>query len=231
MAIDLNADLGDLLKQIFSGKKTPADTSLSQTATEKNLSSSGMAPLWPILLILLVVADLFLYYLPGEDSLKRDLEKTIRIEKMIAEEAGLVLRNRVTAENLQQAVESKKRLTSLMFAYREIDTLYSGIHDLAKRHSLEIIELKKEGGEAVTGKEQSASAGSNGEGKSGENSLFYRLRLSLRMKGDYLNYINMREDLLDFGKMINIDDEKIFSDIKFPRGIVGIDMKLSAYQI
>lgn len=229
MAIDLNADMGEILKGIFSSGKKSRDTSSSTVADEKRLSSSGLVILFPILLLVLLVADLFFLYLPAQDALQKDLEKGRKIEGMIAEEAGLVLKNRITGRDLQEAIESKKKLTSLMFANREIDTLYSGIHDLAKRHSLEIDELKKEGGEPVSSEEEK-SDGRKRE-SSEENILFYRLRLSLNMKGDYLDYIRMREGLLDFGKMINVDDEKIISDLKLPQGFVKIEMKLSAYQI
>lgn len=227
--MDLNADIGDLLKQLFSGKKGSQDSPSSTAAIEKKLSSSGTALLWPILLSLLLVADLFIFYLPWGEDLKRDLEKTMKIEEMIAEKEGLVLKNRISAENLQQAIESKRKLTTLMFAHREIDTLYSGIHDLAKRHSLDILELKKEGGEAISN--DSKLPTKTAESPAEEDVLFYRLRVSLRMEGNYLDYIRMREDFLDFGKMINVDDEKITSDQKLPQGFVRIEMKLSAYQI
>ncbi len=238
MAIDWNADVGDLLKQLFS-----AEGGEKQERPSGN-ETIGIALLWPLLLVLLAGNFLWLLYLPSEQEITRQQSRVEQIPQLRLNKVELQVLAKRNRQAIDEANIQVEALHRMMFAHREIDQLYRKIHEWARVNRIEVLTLKKldvapvveettprNGGTAQPAAHSSAPA----------DPLFYRIRLKLRAHGEFLDYLKLREALLGFGKMIHVNEEKIRSlrvssgrseggDRYLDEGKVVIEMVLSAYQ-
>ncbi|MBT3197687.1 MAG: hypothetical protein HN344_08175 [Gammaproteobacteria bacterium] len=243
MAIDWNADVGELFKQLLGGKEaaTPSlsapEVSAGQSQITKPKGKMGLTPLWPLLIVGVVGADLFWNYFPKNERLLVQQEKVKKVPSMINAAALLGDHDRQVILQLEESERKVAYLYTLMFAHREIDAIYATIHELARRNNIRVIELKKVGGEVVVDQGAPESQGKGSEGN--PKSSFYRFRLRLRSEGEFLDYLRLRESLLQFGKLIHVDQEQVHSarilnqggeDVKKRAGWVVVEMQLSAYQ-
>ncbi len=143
-------------------------------------------------------------------------------------------KNREAIAEKQQAVV---QLYKMMFAHREVDQLYRQIHEWARVNRIEVLALKKLGVESITEPQKETAT----QEKKEADPLFYRIRLMLKSRGEFIDYLALREALLGFGKMIHVDREKIRSvrllnsgsreeERYQDQGKVVVEMELSAYQ-
>ncbi len=239
MAIDWNADAGEVLKQLFSHKPAASSTS---TATVKE-EGIGIALLWPVLLLLIGGLYLTLLYLPQQQEIELMQSKSAKIQQLRLKKIELMGLNKQSSEAAVLARTEVKQLNQMMFAHREVDQLYRQIQKLARDHQIEVRALKKLSVSPVTeheGKER-VQKSKRGKQKKEADPLFYRIKLMLRTQGEFLDYLQLREALLQFGKMIHVDREKIralrLEDKSLTaqqraerKGFVVVDMELTAYQ-
>ncbi len=230
MAIDWNADLGDLLRQWRSADPDPG---LRHDSVSEGV---GLAWLWPVLVVVMIVADLFWLFLPTDAEITRLQQQLERLPVLQQERE----RVRTVLEQRQQrtteAGDRLQRLIGMMYAEREIDRFYRQVHEIARSNHVEVIKLNKMGVEPIV----AAATPERGSEEDRLPPLFYRIRIHLRAQGDFLDYLRLREALLEFGKMIHIDEEKIVTLIEpsgtgkastnRDEGRVVVEVQLSTYQ-
>jgi hypothetical protein len=234
MAIDWNADVGELFKQLLSPK--PKGPIVDGGAPEERV---GVAALWPLLLLLLVGSNLGLLYWPTQQEISHMQRKVDHIPKLELNQIELQVMNKRNREATTIATTEVEQLHQMMFAHREIDQLYRQIHEWARVNQIEILTLKKLGVEPVTAQDMVKKGRGGGEQKA--DPLFYKIRLMLRSRGEFLDYLKLRKALLGLGKMIHVDGEKIRAlrlessasgeqERYQQEGKVVVEMELSAYQ-
>jgi Tfp pilus assembly protein PilO len=143
MAIDMNGDIGEIFKNIFS-KKTSNDNSLKNNPKKpsnpfiKIVAAGGIV-------FLLIILYLFVGYFPTqeENRIKRENVALINdLNTCIAEISDDIVS---ASKELNFAQSEYKRLTKLFHTGQELDDLYRHISMLALSNQLMVLKINKVG--------------------------------------------------------------------------------------
>jgi len=136
MAIDMNVDVGELIKGLFS-KKSNESGSKSQPSPYLKII------LMVIVVIALIAAYVFLYYLPTQKDLKVKNYQISQVENLkmeIVELNSLIEKSKV---QLIKAEADYNKLTNLFHTDKELEDLYRHISMLALRNNLMVSKIEK----------------------------------------------------------------------------------------
>jgi Tfp pilus assembly protein PilO len=141
MAIDMDADIGTIFKNLFSkkeggspktGKGSPADPFM------KIIITGGV-------FVILVILYLFFIYFPLQEENRINTEKTIQIDNVktcINNLSDDILK---ATKDLNQANKRYNNLTKLFHTDKEFENLYRSISELARVNNLNVTKLEKAG--------------------------------------------------------------------------------------
>lgn len=223
MAIDMNADVGELIKGLFSsgnsGKKNPYS----------KLILSGV--------VLLLVATLYvtLVFLPTKKELLIKANQLAGIEYLKKDIQGLSRKIKVAAKELEAAQLQYEQMTKLFHTSKELEDLYQHISMLALTHQLTITKLEKAGEEPIF-EQSSANKNKTNNQQQKKRVAFYKFKVKFNIMGNYAGYTLFRRDLAKLKKTINIDKEtirvaEIGTDSKKQYGVVIVAATLSTYRM
>ena len=147
MAIDLNADIGQIFKDLLGKKKKSSDNG------GQKKGSGGKKPTDPfvkyavigVVFLLLIIAYLFLVYLPMQEEKAIKEQKIAKIEDMRL--CLTQLDHKITSNKaeLQTSKDRYKKLTKMFHSGQEIDDLYRHISMLALKNQLMVSKINKAG--------------------------------------------------------------------------------------
>lgn len=248
MSVDLNADIGVLLKGLFSGKKK------GEQGPYMKLVITGF-----ILLVLTVVYVIFVF-IPAREELQTKQQQVAQIESI--REEVVLLNEEITVATAKLAEDKKRyeKMTKLFHTSQELEDLYRHISMLALTHQLLIAKLEKAGEEpvfkVVTPSDLPMDSGPHPaedlvddnmplppseedmsmEGEGADSDLkevtFYKFKVRFDITGNYSRYTLFRRDLAKMKKIINIDKEVItVLDSEKQRGNVKVSATLSTYRL
>ena len=234
MAIDMNLDLGALVKGLFSKDQKGGKGKKAQSPFLRHIIIG-------VLIFLAVIAYIFLVHLPGQKEIR---EKQAMINSIGQIKEEIVFLDERISEKRQEKQEAENRfeeLSRLFHDKQEVEELYSNMSMLALNYNM-LVESVEKGQEVPVFSEKSNSGCSvqNEENNTDQSVTkkevaFYKIEVNFELSGDYEMYTFFRSDLAQLKKYVNIERETITVQISSeenyrPDGSVQISATLSTFR-
>jgi len=225
MAIDMNMDIGELIKNLFA-KKGPKGTSSVLTGNPyAKIIIAG------ILVLLVIIFYVVYVYMPMQEKLEQQERQISQVNNLRNDIA--VLSVRITKEEikLEAAKKDFNSRTKLFHTDKELEDLYRHISMLALSNQLMVSKLEKVGETPVF----EVQKGSSSKKKSAKDKVkkvaYYEFKVRVEISGNYSNYTKFRKGMAELKKIINIDVEKIIVlESKTKKGEVKVSTTLATYR-
>ena len=224
MAIDMNVDVGEMVRGLFSKK----DSEGSEGAMPKSSVSKIMVVI--VLVLVIIGLYVFYFYLPAREDLRIKKTKISQIETMQFEISELSSSIDKAKSDLIAAEKNYEKLTKLFHTDKELEDLYRSISMLALSNQLMVAKIEKgderpifevdvidsqsfefdENSFNLESEENPDMMEMEIEGESARKKVaFYEFTVNLEISGNYVNFTNFRRGLTDLKKIININKERI----------------------
>jgi len=225
MAIDMNVDVGELIKGLFS-KKSNESGSKSQPSPYLKII------LMVIVVIALIAAYVFLYYLPTQKDLKVKNYQISQVENLkmeIVELNSLIEKSKV---QLIKAEADYNKLTNLFHTDKELEDLYRHISMLALRNNLMVSKIEKGAEELPIFEVDSDQSGFSDEFDGEQKKVaYYEFIVDFEISGNFSNYVKFRKGLAELKKIINLKNESIVVlESETSRGEVRVTSSIATYR-
>ena len=231
MAIDMNADLGEIFKNLFS-KKTGTKGSKDAENPYAKVLGVGAG------VVLIVILYVFFIYIPIQDELRIKEEKVSRIEMMRVEVDVLATRIEKAKIKLAGAKKQYESLTQLFHTDKELEDLYRHISQLALMNQLMVAKLEKGDETPVFETVQSNDVQNNDydpatqENQKRKKVAYYEFRVKFEISGNYASYTKFRKGMAELKKIININEEQIIVlESETAKGEVKVSATLATYRL
>ncbi|MCB2082200.1 MAG: type 4a pilus biogenesis protein PilO [Hyphomicrobiales bacterium] len=218
MAIDLNADVGELFKQLLSRRKltpTTPEATLPGQAAESYRKLYLIPLLASVIVILAVIAYVYGYMTPESNKLARQEN---RLEEILQKQQEL--------GNLDAQIRSFQHVISDSRAYYEeslshfashddLESLYQAISTLALMYDLKVVHIK--GGVSE---------------KSPYADVVQVTPVDIELVGKFTDYMNFKHDLAHDRRLLTVRKEalKVKDEVKEP-GVISAMVTLESYTI
>ena len=237
MAIDMNVDVGAMIKGLFSKKTSQGEAKAPQNPYVKTLISI-------VTVLILIASYIYFIYLPTQEELRINNEKLSQIEILRSEIT--VLSNRIVKAqaDLDEAEKEYERRTTLFHTDKELEDLYGHISMLAMKNQLMVTKIEKGVENPIFDETQSSICDrnlSNAENSDDFNMqestqlkkvAYYEFLVDLEISGNYNNYTNFRHGLAELKKIINIMRESVVVlESETRRGDVKVSSSIATYRL
>ena len=237
MAIDMNVDVGALIKGLFSKKTSQEGAKAPHNPYAKILISI-------VTVLILIASYIYFIYLPTQEELRINNEKISQIEILRSEIT--VLENRIVKAqvDLEEAEKEYERRTTLFHTDKELEDLYGHISMLAMKNQLMVTKIEKGVENPIFDETQSSICDrnlSNTENSDDFNMqeptqlkkvAYYEFLVDLEISGNYNNYTNFRYGLAELKKIINIMRESVVVlESETRRGDVKVSSSIATYRL
>jgi Tfp pilus assembly protein PilO len=239
MAIDMNVDVGAMIKGLFSKKSPQGEAKAPKNPYVKTLISI-------VTVLILIASYIYFIYLPTQEELRINNEKLSQIEILRSEVT--VLENRIVKAqaDLDEAEKEYERRTTLFHTGQEIEDLYGHISMLAIKNQLMVTKIERGVEKPIYDEAQSSICDRNLSNTNTENSddfnmqeptqlkkvAYYEFLVDLEISGNYKNYTNFRNGLAKLKKIINIMSESIVVlESETRRGDVKVTSSIATYRL
>jgi len=240
MAIDMNADIGEIFKSLFSKKDNGDSSKSKKSKSDKNPYSTVI--LAGASVVLIIVLYVFFVYIPTQEELRIKEEKISQLDIMRIEVD--VLSGKIEKAKIELADAKKKyeSLTQLFHSDKELEDLYRHISQLSLMHQLMISKLEKAGEtpvfESIHPNENQNDLQNNDydpaaqEEKKRKKVAYYEFKVKFEISGNYANYTKFRKGMADLKKIININEEQIIVlESETAKGEVKVSATLATYRL
>ena len=223
--MNLNVDIGDLIKSLTSRKKSGDSPAPEQDPRVKYIAVG-------IVLALIVAGYLYFVYFPQQKEI-RQMQALIDSTWQLKEEILTLDRQILLKQTeLDEGNARFEELNRLFHNKQELEDLYRNISLLALTYELLVAKLEKGIEEPVFADKPPIN---RGEGVPPLKEVaFYKISVKFEFIGDYMSYTNFRRDLAKQRKIINIDRESIkvrySGEDNSADGTVGINATLSTFR-
>ena len=237
MAIDMNVDVGAMIKGLFSKKTSQGEAKAPQNPYVKTLISI-------VTVLILIASYIYFIYLPTQEELRINNEKISQIEILRSEIT--VLENRIVKAqvDLEEAEKEYERRTTLFHTDKELEDLYGHISMLAMKNQLMVTKIEKGVENPIFDETQSSICDRNlsnadntddfnmQESPQLQKVAYYEFLVDLEISGNYNNYTNFRNGLAKLKKIINIMRESIVVlESETRRGDVKVASSIATYRL
>ena len=236
MAIDMNADIGEIFKGLFSNKGEGSKKTKGNENPYSKVIGAGAG------VMLIVVLYIFFIYIPTQEELEIKEEKISQIEIMRIEVD--VLSNKIEKAKIELADDKKRyeSLTQLFHTDKELEDLYRHISQLSLMNQLMISKLEKAGEMPVfenTQPDENQDDIQNGNydpaaqgEKKRQKVAYYEFKVKFEISGNYSNYTKFRKGMAELKKIININEEQIVVlESETAKGEVKVSATLATYRL
>ena len=232
MAIDMNADIGEIFKNLFSKKDGDSKKSkgVVNPYTKVMVAGAGVA--------LVVILYVFFIYIPTQDELRIKEDKVAQIDVMKIEVDVLSSKIEKAKVELSGAKKQYESLTQLFHTDKELEDLYRHISQLALMNQLMIAKLEKGGETPVFESGQSDDTQNNDYDSTSQEEqkrnkvAYYEFKVKFEISGNYAKYTKFRKGMADLKKIININDEQIVVlESETAKGEVKVSATLATYRL
>ena len=252
MALDMNIDVGSMIKGLFSKKDAKEGVESAPNPHTKTIL---------VVLAVFVFITLYVYfvYLPTKEDLRIKNNKISQIESIKYEINELSVNIEQIQKDLKIAQAEYERRSTLFYTDKELEDLYGQISLLAMKNKLTITKIEKgvekpifdgisctnspmgnEGeildeGEIVDEGEildegQFIDEEMEGGGKFQQVG-YYDFSVNLEITGNYSQFTNFRNGLAQLNKIININKESIVVGSESKGGDVKVVMIIATYRL
>ena len=225
MAIDMNVDVGELIKGLFS-KKSNVSGGKSQPSPYLKFI------LMVIVVIALIAAYVFLYYLPTQKDLKVKNYQISQVENLKIEIVELNSLIEKSKDLLIKAEADYNKLTNLFHTDKELEDLYRHISMLALRNNLMVSKIEKGAEELPIFEVDSDQSGFSDEFDGEQKKVaYYEFIVDFEISGNFSNYVKFRKGLAELKKIINLKNESIVVlESETRRGEVRVTSSIATYR-
>ena len=237
MAINMNADVGAMIKGLFSKKASQGEAKAPQNPYVKTLISI-------VTVLILIASYIYFIYLPTQEELRINNEKLSQIEILRSEVTVLSDRIVKAQADLDEAEKEYERRTTLFHTDKELEDLYGHISMLAMKNQLMVTKIEKGVENPIFDETQSSICDrnlSNAENSDDFNMqestqlkkvAYYEFLVDLEISGNYNNYTNFRHGLAELKKIINIKRESVVVlESETRRGDVKVSSSIATYRL
>jgi type IV pilus assembly protein PilO len=228
MAIDMNVDVGSLIKGLFSKKESKEGSPSAPNPHVKTLMAV-------VAVVIVIASYVYFVYIPTQKDLKIKNDKIAQIETIRYEIESLSSSIKVAQEDLELAEREYDRRTNLFHSDKELEDLYGQISLLAMQNKLMVTKIEK-GFEVpifADGFCTNDDSFVNDEGQPQlQNVGYYEFTVDLEISGNYSFYTNFRNGLAQLKKIININSESIVVvESEENTGNVKVTSSISTYRL
>ena len=248
MAIDMNVDIGEMVKGLFSKKDSEGNEGTSP--------KSPVSKFAVVIVLVLVIIGLyvFYFYLPAREDLRIKKTKISQIETMQFEISELSSSIDKAKIDLIAAEKNYEKLTKLFHTNKELEDLYRNISLLALSNKLMVTKIEKGSERPIfevdvidyqslefdansfnsEGMDENPDMMDMGmEGESATKKVaFYEFSVDIEISGNYENFTNFRKGLTDLKKIININKEKIVvMESEVRKGDVKVSATIATFRL
>ena len=233
MALDMNVDVGALIKGLFSKKGSKEGVSSAPNPYTKIIMAV-------IVIIILIASYVYFVYIPTQKDIKIKNQKISQIETIKYEIGTLSNKIKTAQEELELAEIEYERRTKLFHSDKELEDLYGQISLLAMQNKLMVTKIEK-GVEMPVFAVGSCNISNNNQDASTANSQqppqlkkvgYYEFTVDLEISGNYNFYTGFRNGLAQLTKIININTESIVVlESKGGSGGVKVTSAISTYRL
>ena len=233
MALDMNVDVGALIKGLFSKKGSKEGASSAPNPYTKIIMAV-------IVIIILIASYVYFVYIPTQKDIKIKNQKISQIETIKYEIGTLSNKIKTAQEELELAEIEYERRTKLFHSDKELEDLYGQISLLAMQNKLMVTKIEK-GVEMPVFAVGSCNISNNNQDVSSANSQqppqlkkvgYYEFTVDLEISGNYNFYTGFRNGLAQLTKIININTESIVVlESKGGSGGVKVTSAISTYRL
>ena len=238
MALDMNVDMGALIKGLFSKKDKKEGVKSAPNPHAKTAL---------IVVIVLSLIGLYIYfiYIPTQEDLRIKNDKISQIESIRFEIEELTSDIENAQKELAIAQEEYERRTTLFHTDKELEDLYGQISMLAMQNSLMVTKIEKGFEMPVFGEGSCADENMDEEGFVDDEQFiddemsvqlqkvgYYEFVVNLEISGNYTQFTNFRNGLSQLKKIININNESIVVPGEGSSvGNVKVSSKIATYRL
>ena len=238
MAIDMNVDVGSLIKGLFSKKESKEGSPSAPNPHVKTLMAV-------VAVVIVIASYVYFVYIPTQKDLKIKNDKIAQIETIRYEIESLSSSIKVAQEDLELAEKEYDRRTNLFHSDKELEDLYGQISLLAMQNKLMVTKIEK-GFEVPIFADGFCTSDDNSEDDNYEDDNFvndegqpqlqnvgyYEFTVDLEISGNYSFYTNFRNGLAQLKKIININTESIVVvESEENTGNVKVTSSISTYRL
>jgi len=218
MAINMNADVGAMIKGLFSKKTSQGEAKAPQNPYVKTLISI-------VTVLILIASYIYFIYLPTQEELRIKNEKLSQIEILRSEVTVLSDRIAKAQADLDKAEKEYERRTTLFHTDKELEDLYGHISMLAMKNGLMVTKIEKGVEvpifEEIMSETQSSICVENLSNTENSDDFnmqeapqlkkvaYYEFLVDLEISGNFDKYVDFRNGLAELNKIINIMQESI----------------------
>lgn len=236
MAIDMNADIGEIFKSLFSKKDGGSKKSKGGENPYAKVIGSGAG------VALIVILYVIFIYIPTQEELKIKEEKISQIDMMRVEVDVLSSKIEKSKIELSNAKKQYESLTQLFHTDKELEDLYRHISQLSLMNQLMISKLEKEGetpvfeivqpGENQDDFQSGEYDPASQESQERKKVAYYEFKVKFEISGNYANYTKFRKGMAELKKIININEEQIIVlESEAAKGEVKVSAILATYRL
>lgn len=239
MAIDLNADVGTIMKGLFGGggKQDSGSSGASASKPAKDMPKFLQDPYRNIVIsgvsiVLFIVAFIFLLYLPGIKSNEEKREEISRLNGMQEEIKNMQMQIKGLENAMAKSQDHYAELLAKFSNSEDLGELYQSISELALMYNLVVLNLKEVPKQATPVAKVKKSK--KGEAVAAPKPLVEvsGIKVDVELKGWYKNYIKFREELANNEELLTINLETIeVGGDKEDQGKITVKMQISTYAI
>ena len=232
MALDMNVDVGALIKGLFSKKGSKEGVSSAPNPYTKIIMAV-------IVIIILIASYVYFVYIPTQKDIKIKNQKISQIETIKYEIGTLSNKIKTAQEELELAEIEYERRTKLFHSDKELEDLYGQISLLAMQNKLMVTKIEK-GVEMPVFAVGSCNISNNKDASSANSQQppqlkkvgYYEFTVDLEISGNYNFYTGFRNGLAQLTKIININTESIVVlESKGGSGGVKVTSAISTYRL
>ncbi len=249
MAIDLNADIGEIFKNLFSKKSANKATKGEKNPYLKIIITG-------LVVVLSTALYIFYFYIPNQEEIRIKEEKISQIEMMRTDIDMLSVNITKAKKDLSDATKRYDSLTQLFHTDKELEDLYGHISQLALMNQLLVSKLEKVGEEPVfeienednmvleienednmaLETENENSVDEYSQNDTSEQNIkkvaYYEFNVKFEISGNYANYTKFRKGMAELKKIININQESIVVlESETSKGEVKVSATLATYRL
>jgi len=221
MAIDMNMDIGELIKNLLAKKGSKG----GQNPYTRIIISG-------VVVFLAIIFYVVFVYMPMQEKLEQQQRQISQINNLKNDIAVLSVRITKAEIKLKAAKKDFNSKTKLFHTEKELEDLYRHISVLALGNQLMVMKLEKVGETPVFEAQEESASKKKGVKDKVKKVAYYKLRVKFEISGNYTDYTKFRKGLAELKKFIDIDVEKIIVlESKTKKGQVKVSTTLATYRL
>ena len=222
--VDLNIDVGEFIKKIFSKKKESKE-GVSTATSEKIQSKTALLIGGAVGILLIVCFIYFFIFRPQLNEQRKMMEKKNNYEKELVQLQSQLKKREQYFEEINKKFSGKMRL---FHTDAEVEGLYETISNVALKYKLTISKLERD--KEIPVYKSSNNQTNNNQKKESKQINYYKILVKYQLIGNYMRYMNFKESFAQMDKTVYFEKEEIKVMPK-KKGFITADGVLSVIRL